>query len=146
MFVVDANVLLYAVNSSSSQHVAAKGWLDDVLSAREAVGFAWVVSLAFLRISTRAGILPHPLTIQESVDTLTGWLASGPAVVVTPTLRHLDLLGGLLLERGTGGNLTTDAHLAALALEHGATMVSFDRDFGRFRGLRWLVPGADVER
>lgn len=146
MFVIDANVLLYAVNSSSTQHAAAKAWLDDVLSAREAVGFAWVVSLAFLRISTRAGILPRPLTIQEGADTLSRWLASGPAVVVSPTARHLDLLTSLLLERGTGGNLTTDAHLATLALEHSATLVSFDRDFGRFRGLRWLVPGADGVR
>lgn len=141
MFVVDANVLLYAVNRSTPQHRDALSWLDDALSGQEPVGFAWVALLAFLRISTRAGVLPRPLDVEDGLAVIGAWLGAAPATVVAPTARHLAILGGLLTERGIGGNLSTDAHLAALAIEHGATMVSFDRDFGRFAGLRSLVPG-----
>ena len=140
MKLVDANVLLNAVNSAAVQNDPAKRWLDGALGASEAVGFAWITLLAFVRISTHPSVFPRPLSIPQSTALTRDWLAQPPAVVVTPTGRHLELLAGLLTASGTGGNLVTDAHLAALALEHDATIVSFDRDFGRFAGVRLEVP------
>ena len=128
MLIVDANVLLNAVNQRAREHGVAQRWLGASLAGAETVGFAWTVVLAFLRVATHATILPRPLGRQEATD------------VVEPTARHLALLAGLLERAGTAGNLVNDAHLAALALEHGATVVSFDRDLGRFEGVRTLVP------
>jgi hypothetical protein len=135
VLVPDANVLLYAVNSSVPQHITALTWLDDALSGSQAVGLAWVGLLAFLRISTRPGILPNPLPVDDALDVVDGWLAAPPAVVLQPGRQHLGILRTLLAGSGTGGNLTSDAHLAALAVEHGAELWSFDRDFARFPGL-----------
>jgi len=100
------------------------------------------VLLAFLRLSTRPGLFPHPLTAAEAVRVVELWLSSPAAVVLNPSDRHLALLTGLLTESGTAANLVNDAHLATLALEHGAEVVSFDRDFARFAGIRWSVPGS----
>lgn len=97
--------------------------------------------LAFIRIATNPAILPAPMTVEEAVGQVEAWLAAPAAVVAQPTARHADLLRGLLRETGTAGNLTTDAHLAALAIEHGAEIVSYDRDFARFAGLRHRLPG-----
>lgn len=140
MNLVDANVLLYAVNESGPKHDDALGWLDSALSGQEAVGFAWPVMLAFLRLSTKVGLFPDPLAPGEATRRLRLWLAQPPGVVVEPTARHRDLLAGLLEDIGTGGNLVSDAHLAALALEHNATVVSYDNDFSRFKGVRWRLP------
>lgn len=142
MRVVDANVLLYAVNEASVHHQTARPWLDHVLGGREPVGFAWIVVLAFLRLSTHPAVFPRPISPEQAITTVRHWLAQPAAMVVEPTSRHLDLLAGLLAEAGTAANLVNDAHLAALALEHDAVLVSFDADFGRFRGLRREVPGA----
>lgn len=136
MYVVDATVLLHAVNDASRQHEAAAGWIDGALSAAEPVGFAWAAVLAFVRVSTRSGIFPSPLAPGEAVDAVTDWLGAPAATVVHPTPRHLSVLAGLIEAVGTAGNLTTDAHLAALALEHRARIVSFDRDFARFPDVR----------
>ncbi len=141
MQIVDVNVLLYAVNEDAPNHAAARVWLDGALSNGEPVGFTWQVMLAFLRLTTKTGLFPSPLTIDEATDVVQDWLGRPLAVVVEPTARHLPLLLGLLSESGTGGNLVSDAHLAALALEHGAGLVSFDADFGRFAGVRWTRPG-----
>lgn len=140
MRLVDANVLLNAVNTAAADHRVAKGWLDGALSGGATVGFSWVVLLAVLRLSTRPGIFARPLTAEEAGGVVRGWLAAPSAAVVHPGERHLDLLVGLLASAGTAGNLTSDAHLAALALEHRATVVSFDADFARFPGLRWTRP------
>lgn len=140
MKLVDANVLLYAVNPAAGQHGRARTWLQEALNADEQVGFAWVVLLAFLRLATQPAIFSRPFTVAEAVAMVELWLEQPPAVVVEPTPRHLALLHGLLGEAGVGGNLVGDAHLAALALEHGAEIVSFDRDFGRFDGVRSRVP------
>jgi toxin-antitoxin system PIN domain toxin len=137
---VDANVLLYAVNANAPQHADAREWLDRALSGSEAVGFAWVVLLAFLRLSTRADLFRRPLTFEEGADVVAAWLDAPPAVVAQPTARHLELLRGLVRTTGTAANLVNDAHLAALALEHDASVVSYDRDFGRFAGVRHEVP------
>lgn len=144
MRVVDANVLVYAVNADAREHPTARSWLEDRLSGGEAVGFAWVVLLAFVRVATRAAVLSTPLRPAKAFDYVEEWLAQPPATVLHPTARHLAVLRGLLEPLGTAGNLTTDAHLAALTVEHGATLVSFDRDFGRFPGLRWRHPADDL--
>ena len=140
MNVVDANVLLYAVNSSASRHDEARSWLDRSLSGRATVGFSWIVLLAFLRLSTKTGLFPSPLPVDGALARVRAWLEQPPSVVLEPTPRHLHVLSGLLVDSGTGGNLTSDAHLAALALEHHGTVVTYDSDFGRFPGVKWQQP------
>jgi uncharacterized protein len=142
MVIVDANVLLYAVDSASAHHERARSWLDESLAGAEAVGLAWAALLAFIRIGTNPSILPSPMTPGEATGQVERWLAAPAAVVAQPTARHAALLRGLLEATGTAGNLTTDAHLAALAVEHGAGIVSFDRDFARFPGVRHRLPGS----
>jgi toxin-antitoxin system PIN domain toxin len=139
--IVDANVLLYAVNTAAPRHAQARSWLDGAFAGREPIGFAWTVLLAFLRLTTHPAVFPRPLTVGEATDIVRTWLAQPAAVVVDPTPRHADLLAGLLAEAGTAANLVGDAHLAALALEHDAVLVTFDADFGRFAGLRREMPG-----
>jgi toxin-antitoxin system PIN domain toxin len=141
LVIVDANVLLYAVDSTARHHENARTWLDTSLAGAQAVGLAWVALLAFVRISTNRSTFPSPLTVEDAVSQAEAWLGSPAAVVAHPTARHLHVLGGLLRDAGTGGNLTTDAHLAALAIEHRAEIVSYDRDFGRFPGIRHRLPG-----
>ncbi|MGH9100530.1 MAG: type II toxin-antitoxin system VapC family toxin [Acidimicrobiales bacterium] len=141
MNLVDANVLLYAVNEADPKHDGARSWLDGALSGTEAVGFSWLVLLAFLRLSTKTGLFPRPLSVGQGIAVVRALVESGPGVIVEPTPRHLGILCGLLQAAGTGGNLTNDAHLAALALEHDALVVTFDGDFGRFAGVRWREPG-----
>jgi len=140
LVIVDANVLVYAVNESMPQHSRARGWLEEALSGHESVGFAWVVLLAFMRIATLPALFPQPLSTSDALGLVDDWLDAGPAVVVHPTVRHAAVLRSLLLEAGTAGNLVSDAHLAALALEHGTRICSFDRDFNRFPGVRVLTP------
>lgn len=140
MNLVDANVLLNAVNRSAPDHAVAKRWLDEALSGGAPVGFAWVALLAVMRLSTRPGLFPRTLSIDEVTNIVRGWLAAPSAAVLQPGERHLDIFAGLLSAAGTAGNLTSDAHLAALAIEHNASVVSFDADFARFPGVRWLRP------
>lgn len=140
MNLVDANVLLYAVNEADRKHERALSWLDGALGSAETVGFAWVVLLAFLRLSTKVGLFPRPLGVDEAITTVQAWVEDGPGVIVDPTPRHWSVLAGLLKATGSGGNLTSDAHLAALALEHHAIVVTFDGDFQRFPGVRWTEP------
>lgn len=140
MKIVDANVLLYAVNSASEHHRASRRWLDGALSGADSVGFAWVPLLAFVRLTTKVGLFPSPLHPAEAIQQVTDWLAAPGAVVVGPTARHVDVLASLLARVGTGGNLVNDGHLAALAVEHRASIVSYDGDFGRFDGVVWQTP------
>lgn len=141
MRLVDANVLTYAVNEDAPLHARSRGWLDEALRGTEPIGFAWTVLLAFLRLTTRPGLFPRPLTTDEATGVIEAWLGRPMAVVVEPSPRHLPLLRGLLAGTGTAANLVGDAHLAALALEHGAVICSFDADFSRFEGVRWRRPG-----
>jgi len=141
VLLVDANVLLHAVNARAREHQAARRWLLDALAGTEAVAFAWTVLLAFLRLSTHPAVFPRPLSVEQAAGVLESWVGGPTAVTLEPTRRHLPLLRGLLARSGTAGNLVGDAHLAALALEHGATVVSFDRDIGRFEGVAWRLPG-----
>ena len=140
MVIVDANVLLYAVDSASAHHDRSRAWLDASLGGAEAVGLAWVALLAFIRIGTNPSIMPTPMAAADAIVQVESWLAAPAAVVAQPTSRHASLVGGLIREAGTAGNLTTDAHLAALAVEHGASLVSYDRDFARFPGVRHRLP------
>lgn len=142
MILPDANTLLYAVNSSSEQHAGALHALLRGFDDARGVGFAWTVLLAFVRLSTRRGIFPSPLAVDDALSVVDHWLGHPRAVVVHPGERHAETLGRLLKSAGTAGNLTTDAHLAALAIENGATVVSFDRDFARFAGVRWISPAS----
>lgn len=141
MKVVDANVLLYAVNEDAQHHDQARSWLDHSLNGAATVGLAWVATLAFVRLSTKAGLFPSPLSSDEALDRVEAWLAQPAAVRVEPTDRHVDLVRDLLAQAGTGGNLVNDAHLAALAIEHRGQIVSFDADFSRFAAVTWERPG-----
>ncbi len=142
MRIVDANVLLYAVNSASEHHAASKRWLDGALSGADTVGLSWVPLLAFVRLTTKQGLFPTPLNTGDAMQQVANWCTAPGAVVVGPSPRHADVLAALLARVGTGGNLVNDAHLAALAVEHRAGIVSYDSDFSRFEGVRWDTPDA----
>ena len=136
----DLNLLLYAIDAEAPRHEPARGWLEEALSGTEEVGFAWVVMLGFVRISTNPAIFEQPLDAAEALDYVDEWLAQPVATIVHPTERHTTFLRELLKPLGTAGNLTSDAHLAALAIEHGAELCSCDTDFARFKGIRWTDP------
>jgi len=139
MTLPDVNVLLFATNHRVRQHQIAKAWLNSALNGTERVGLTWIALLGFLRISTKPGIFPTPLTVTQSSNIVKELLASNATVVISPSPDHALMLTRLLDAVGTAGNLVTDAHLAALAIENGAELVTFDRDFGRFAGLRWKL-------
>jgi toxin-antitoxin system PIN domain toxin len=142
MILLDANLLIYAVNADAPLHGKAKSWLESALSGQETVGFSWNVLLAFLRLTTRPGLFRHPLPVDTAFDLVAAWLDRKCAVIVHPGPRHLQILRELLRPLGAGGNLTSDAHLAALAIEHRAELCSSDTDFARFHGLKWRNPVA----
>jgi toxin-antitoxin system PIN domain toxin len=121
-------------------HAAAKRWIEDALSGTESVGFAWLVLVAFIRLATLPAVFPEPLDVGTALDVVDAWLLARASVVVQPTSRHAAVLRALLRETGTAGNLASDAHLAALAIEHGARVCTFDRDFARFSGVRSFAP------
>ena len=137
MQIADVNVLPYAINEQAHHHFAAKKWLEQTLNGATTVGFPWVVLLAFLRLSTHPAIAAQ---LGAGHRILEGWLSRPNAVIAAPSPRHLGMVRGLLEEVGTAGNLVNDAHLAALALEHHAEIVSFDGDFDRFHGVRRVLP------
>jgi toxin-antitoxin system PIN domain toxin len=132
----DVNVLLYAVNGDSPQHDSARAWIEESFSRPAGIAFAWPALIGFLRLSTRSGIFARPLPVDDALAVVDAWLEHPRAIVIAPTPRHAALLAGLLTGAGSGGNLVSDAHLAALAIEHGAELGTFDRDFSRFAGLR----------
>ena len=136
----DVNVLLYATDETSARHGPAREWLEMTLSGSETVAFAWLALIGFLRNSTSSLIFNRPLEVAEAFELIDGWLAQPCATVVHPTERHSRVLQELLTPLGAAGNLTSDAHLAALAIEHGAELCSSDNDFARFSGLRWTDP------
>ncbi len=140
MIIPDLNVLLYAMDADSPRHRQAKAWLEETVNAkREELGLPLVVSLGFLRLSTNPRVFTRPLSVQEALDWLAN-LRSAPGVCeLMPKRSHIGILGHLLLVAGTGGNLTTDAHLAALALEYDATIATGDRDFQRFPGVKTKI-------
>ena len=136
----DVNVLLHAVNEASESHQPAHRWLRSALAGSEPLGFAWVTALGFLRMSTNSRIMPGSLQVSQAGAALASWLAQPCARMVAPGPGHLDRMTALLESAGTSGDAVTDAHLAALAMEQDGEVVSFDRDFARFPGLRWSIP------
>jgi len=138
--IVDVNLLLHAYNPSAPLHVQARRWLESALSGDESVGLPWVVILAFLRIATNPRAVTRPLSVERACETVDQLLGYPGVRIVQPGPEHWLQVRRLLLEVGSAGNRTTDTHLAALAIEHGATLVSYDNDFARFPHLRWEHP------
>jgi toxin-antitoxin system PIN domain toxin len=141
---VDLNLLLYAIDETSPRHERAHHWVEQTMSGHETVALAWSVLLGFLRVATRPSVFTSPLRPEQALDLVDGWLARPCTTVVAPTQRHAVVLRELIATTGTAGNLTTDAHLAALAIEHGATVCSTDADFRRFSGVVVVDPLADA--
>ncbi len=142
MKLVDANVLLYAVNADAPHHERSRRWLDGALSGAETIGFAWMPLLAFVRLVTKPDLFPSPLTTDEALERVEAWLAAPPAVVLQPGVEHARLVRRLLAPLGTGGNLVSDADLAAVSVENHCAIVSFDRDFDRFDSVERVEPAA----
>ena len=140
MKVIDLNLLLYAVNRDSPRHSVAKTWLREAMSGEERIALAWTVLLGFIRLTTSPRILEHPLSVDDALHTVDVWLAQPSVSPLEPGDNHWIILRELLIETGAAGNLTTDAHLAVLAMERGYVLYSTDADFGRFPGLRWVNP------
>ncbi len=140
MKVVDANVLIYAVNQDATHHEDSKRWLDLALNGADTVGFTWNAMLAFIRLTTHPSIFPSPLSVDEATEQLERWLSSPNAKILEPGPAHLATLAALLNQAGAGGNLTNDAHLAAIALDNHASLATFDNDFSRFPGISWQTP------
>lgn len=140
MKVVDVNVLIYAVNRRSAHHEKVRQWWESAISAGESIGLAWVVIVGFLRLTTQRGVLDRPVTPEVAIALVDDWLAQPNIRLLSELDGHWDLLRGFLQQVGTAGNLTNDAHLAAIAIANGATLISADRDFSRFTGLRWENP------
>jgi hypothetical protein len=140
VILVDANLLLYAYHSRAEQHERSRAWLEAVLSGPDPVGFAWLTLWAFLRIATNARVFERPLSTAEAEAAVSSWLAQPAAHILAPGERHWEILRGLVREGQTAGPLVMDAVLAAIALEHGATIYTTDRDFSRFPRLKWMNP------
>jgi uncharacterized protein len=132
----DTNVLVNSVNEFSAVRSQAANWLEKAFDSEAGIGFSWLAVVGFVRISTQHGILKTPLSPASALELMDAWLSHPRAKILQPTDRHGDILARLLLVAGTAGNLTNDAHLAALAIEHGATIGSFDTDFKKFPGIK----------
>ena len=140
MKVADLNLLVYAFNRNAPHHPAARRWLEQRLGGDETFGLSWAVVLGFVRLMTNPRIFDRPMSSERALAIVDGWLALPVVELVAPGERHWSILRALLTESGVAGNLTTDAHLAAIASERGAELASADGDFARFRGLRWSNP------
>ena len=140
MILIDANLLLYAYDPRSREHEASKAWLEASLSGSPLVRFAWLTLWAFLRISTNSRVFERPLSAAEAEQAVSSWLAQPAAGILEPGERHWDILRRLTQGGQATGPLVMDAALAAIAIEHGATLCTTDRDFARFAGLRWVNP------
>jgi uncharacterized protein len=137
---VDANILLFAVDTSSRFHDRSAGWLTDRLNGPRRVGIPWQSLGAFLRISTNPRAAEHPLSPDSAWAHIADWLAADATWIPSPTDQHADVLGGLVTRYQLRGNLVSDAHFAALAIEHGLSVCSADTDFARFTEIRWENP------
>jgi hypothetical protein len=140
VILIDANLLIYAVDADSPHHAQARPWLEDRLSGTTAVGLPWIVTLAFIRITTRPGILRKALSPERAMEYVDGWLDQPYVRAVGPGEHHWQVLRNLLKTSGTAGSLVADAHLAAMAIEHGAPVYSTDHDFKRFPGVEHVNP------
>jgi toxin-antitoxin system PIN domain toxin len=140
VIVLDANILLYAYDSASSQHAKARPWIELIFSGMEAVGLPWLTVSAFLRIITNPRLPGERLSLPEAVQIVDRWLDQPNVRLLAPGEGHWDLLRHMLVDGQAPGGLVTDAHLAALTIEYGGVLHTTDRDFARFPGLRWTNP------
>jgi toxin-antitoxin system PIN domain toxin len=140
MILIDANLLLYAYDSQAAEHEASRRWLEAVLSRADLVRFSWPTLWAFLRIATNPRVFERPLSVSEATAHVSAWLAQPSAGILEPGERHWEILQRTIKEGQASGPLITDAALASLAIEHGATLCTTDRDFARFPGLTWTNP------
>ena len=140
MILPDVNVLVHAHNVDSASHEKARGWWDACLAGSEGIGLAWVAILGFVRITTNRRVVARPLPVRDIMAQMETWLALPQVHVAQPSDNHFARLRAELERLGTAGNLTTDAHLAVLAIERGYVLYSTDADFARFEGLRWVNP------
>jgi toxin-antitoxin system PIN domain toxin len=140
MILVDANLLIYAIDSESAHHSKARVWVEQILSETTPVGIAWIVVLAFLRVTTIQRQTRKVLSPERAIAFVDSWLAKPHVSLVIPGEQHWPILRNLLLVSGTSGDLTSDAHLAALAIEHGYTVFTADRDFRKFPGVSVINP------
>jgi toxin-antitoxin system PIN domain toxin len=140
LILADANLLIYAYRAESPTHAASRRWLEDALAGSEFVRFAWLTLWAFLRISTHPRVFEYPLTFADAHAAVASWLAQPICGIVEPGERHASILSGLATVGQATGPLLMDAALAAIAIEHGATLCTTDRDFARFPGLKWRNP------
>ena len=140
MILVDANILIYATDPRSERHEQARSWLDGQLSGDARVGLPWESLLAYLRIVTNSRVFERPQSVTVAWRHVEEWLDCECVWVPAPGPAHRSILAGLLGDLGGGPKLIPDAHLAALAIEHGLALCSYDGDFARFKGLRWMNP------
>ena len=140
MTLLDSNILLYAYNSSAPQQEAAAKWLSDLLTSGELIAIPWVTFWAFVRISTNPRIWQDPLSAEQAFGVVSEWAAQDTVVLLQPGPRHAELLERVVTTYQAAGSHLTDAVLAALALESGATVASTDQDFRRFAEIRWVHP------
>jgi toxin-antitoxin system PIN domain toxin len=140
LILIDANLLLYAYHSGSPRHRKSREWLEDVLSGSETVRFAWLTLWAFLRIATHPRVFDHPLTLSETRAAISSWLEQPNVGIADPGERHWEIVQRLADGGQAIGPLVMDAVLAAIAIEHGATLCTTDRDFSRFPELKWTNP------
>jgi len=140
MITPDANIILYAYNEDAPQHSAAKKWLEEQLSLPVSFGLSWQVITAFLRISTNSRAFPQPFDLQEAIEIVDEWIALPNIEIITPTENHWTIFQTLIIGGQTKAAMIMDAHLAALAIEHGATLATTDSDFSKFSGLKIINP------
>jgi toxin-antitoxin system PIN domain toxin len=140
MVIPDVNLLLYAHVSGFAEHERARRWWEHLMNDTTPVGLAAPALYGFLRVATNPRILDHPMTVDHAVTQVERWLSRRQVSFLAPGPRHLEIAFGLLRGLGAAGNLTTDAQLAALAIEHQAEVHSNDADFARFPQLRWVNP------
>ena len=140
MIVPDINLLIYAHNSQAPFHERSRAWWESLLNDGKTVGLPWAVVFGFVRLATHPRVLESPLVASSAVEITQGWLARPGVDILEPGPKHLDIAHELFLATGVGASLTTDTHLAALAIEHRCELHSNDADFGRFPGLKWVNP------
>ena len=140
MILPDVNLLVYAHDETTKHHAAARAWWHEQLNGARMVGLAWVVVLGFIRLVTNRRICQDPYAPGEALDIVGTWLSQPQVRIIHPSEDHFGLLSKLIAELGTAGNLTTDAHLAALAIERGLVLHTTDADFARFKSLKWRNP------
>jgi hypothetical protein len=140
MMLLDANVLVYSHDEDSPHHAGVSHWLEETMARREEVGLPWIVILAFLRLMTNPAAFHHPYSMPEALGIVDGYLSRSHVMVVQPTPQHWQIFRGISGEAQITHRLVSDAHLAALTIEHGAELCTTDRDFRRFRGLQIIDP------